>query len=66
MKRRDPFEPLDKMERDLVDSIEGDEWQEAAQADRLRKQAEAYSEATIREDRRMNIRTSEQIGRANV
>ena len=59
MKRRDPFEPLDEMERDLVDSIGADEWQEAAQADRLRKQAEAYAGATIRKDRRMNIRISE-------
>jgi predicted DNA binding CopG/RHH family protein len=59
MKRRDPFEPLDEQERDLIESIEKDEWQEAVQADRLRKQAEAYADATIRKDRRMNIRISE-------
>lgn len=59
MKRRDPFEPLDEMERDLVDSMKGDEWREAAGADQLCKQAEAYAHATIRKDRRMNIRISE-------
>ena len=59
MRRRDPFEPLDEQERDLVDSIERDEWQEAAHADQLRKKAEAYADATIRKDRRMNIRISE-------
>jgi predicted DNA binding CopG/RHH family protein len=59
MKRPDPFDPLDEQERDLVDSIEKDQWQEAAHADQLRKQAEAYAEATIRKDRRMNIRISE-------
>ena len=48
MKRPDPFEPLDDQERDLAGSIERDEWQEAAQAEQLRKQAEAYAEATVR------------------
>jgi predicted DNA binding CopG/RHH family protein len=59
MRRHDPFEPLDEQERDLVDSIERDEWREAAHAGQLRKQAEAHAEATIRKDRRMNIRISE-------
>ena len=59
MKRRDPFEPLDEEERDLVESMEKGEWQEAADAERFRKQAEAYADATIRKDRRMNIRISE-------
>lgn len=59
MKRNNPLEPLDREERELIDSIDRDEWTEAADARKLAKRAQLYAEATIKKDRRMNIRISE-------
>jgi predicted DNA binding CopG/RHH family protein len=59
MKRRSPFDPLDAEERELIDSVERGEWREAGDVRRLKEQALEYAEATIRKDKRMNIRISE-------
>jgi predicted DNA binding CopG/RHH family protein len=59
MRRRSPFDPLDAEERRLVDSVERGEWRETADVRRLKEQALQYAEATIRKDKRMNIRISE-------
>ena len=59
MRRRSPFDPLDGEERELIDSVERGEWREAPDAQRLKEQAIEYAEATIRKDKRMNIRISE-------
>ena len=53
------YEPIDEEERDLIRSTEDDEWIEVGDIDRQKRQAREYAEATIRKDRRMNIRISE-------
>ena len=61
MKRVDDkqFLPLDEEEEDLIRSIENDEWMESRDASKQKKLAKEYAEATIRKDKRMNIRISE-------
>ena len=61
MKRVDDkqFLPLDEEEEDLIRSIENDEWIESTSASEQKKTAKEYAEATIRKDKRMNIRISE-------
>ncbi|MBE3065150.1 MAG: antitoxin [Acidobacteria bacterium] len=50
---------VDEEERDLIQSIEKDEWTEVPDVERFKAQARRYAEATIRKNRRMNIRISE-------
>lgn len=61
MKRVDDkqFLPLDEEEKDLIKSIENDEWIKSRDASKQKKLAKEYAEATIRKDKRMNIRISE-------
>ena len=61
MKRTDEkqFLPLDVEEKELVRSIDKDEWQEIRDAGKYKRLAKDYAEATIRKDKRMNIRISE-------
>ena len=61
MKRADDkqFLPLDKEEKELIRSIENDEWIESRDNARQKKLVIKYAEATIRKDNRMNIRISE-------
>jgi predicted DNA binding CopG/RHH family protein len=61
MKRRDNriFKPMDEEEKDLIRSTENDEWIEVGDIGKQKKQAREYAEATIRKDKRMNIRISE-------
>ena len=51
--------PLDEEERELIRSIENNEWVESKDAIKQKKLAKEYAEATIRKDKRMNIRISE-------
>ena len=53
------FQALDGEEGDLIQSIEKDEWTEVPDVERFKEQARRYAEATIRKNRRMNIRISE-------
>ena len=61
MKRTDNrmYQPIDQEERDLLRSTQNDEWIEARDIDKQKRQAREYAEATIRKDKRMNIRISE-------
>jgi predicted DNA binding CopG/RHH family protein len=61
MKRTDEkqFLPLDEEEKELVRSIAKDEWRETRDVGKHKKLAKDYAEATIRKDKRMNIRISE-------
>jgi predicted DNA binding CopG/RHH family protein len=61
MKRTDSrmYQPIDEEERDLLKSTENDEWITVTDIDKQKKQARDYAEATIRKDKRMNIRISE-------
>jgi len=59
MKENKAFQAFDEKERNLIDSIQKDEWIEVRNIRELKKRALEYAEATIKKDRRMNIRISE-------
>jgi predicted DNA binding CopG/RHH family protein len=61
MKRTDDkqYLPLDEEEKELIRSVEKDEWVESRETAKQKKLAKEYAEATIRKDKRMNIRISE-------
>jgi predicted DNA binding CopG/RHH family protein len=61
MKRTDSrmYQPIDEEERDLLRSTENDEWTEVKDIQKQKRQAREYAEATMRKDKRMNIRISE-------
>ena len=53
------FEPIDDEEKNLIDSIEQGEWKSADEVDSHKSRARTFAEATMRKDKRMNIRISE-------
>jgi predicted DNA binding CopG/RHH family protein len=53
------FEPLDIEEKELIESIDQDEWSPVADSARFKSQAREFADATMRKDKRMNIRISE-------
>ncbi len=59
MKNDKLFEPIDNEEKDLIESIERDEWKEPEELEIYKSRAQAYAESTMRKDKRMNIRISE-------
>ncbi|MFW5728297.1 MAG: antitoxin [Spirochaetota bacterium] len=50
---------LDNEERELSESLERGEWQTVDGFEDARMEARRYAEATLRKDRRMNIRVTE-------
>ena len=50
---------LDKDEKELLDSFEKDEWQSVPNISKRKAELKEYARATIRKDRRVNIRISE-------
>jgi predicted DNA binding CopG/RHH family protein len=59
VKGRNMFTPIDEEERELIDSIENEEWKEIDDIEEYKIQAKRFAEATIKKDKRMNIRISE-------
>ncbi len=59
MKEENMFTPIDEEERDLINSLEKGEWEEIEENEEYRLQAKKYAEATMKKDKRMNIRISE-------
>jgi predicted DNA binding CopG/RHH family protein len=59
MKKSNIFKPIDEEEKELIESIENDEWIESKDSEKYKKQAIDYAEATLKKDKRMNIRISE-------
>lgn len=53
-------EPFDKEERELMESVEKGEWQPVPEKDKNKfiKEAKQYAEASMKKDKRMNIRIS--------
>lgn len=49
---------LDEEERELLDAFERGEWQPVADRENAIARLQSYAEATIRKDRRVNIRIS--------
>lgn len=59
MKEKNMFTPIDEEERDLINSLERGEWEESEENEEYKLQAKKYAEATMKKDKRMNIRISE-------
>ena len=53
------FDYIDDEEREIIDSLEADEWVSIADADTYKAQAIEIARSTMRKDRRMNVRISE-------
>lgn len=49
---------LDAEEKDIIESLEQGEWNQVSNVREAIRQAEAYANATLRKDTRMNIRLS--------
>ena len=52
------FKPIDQEEKDLMESIERDEWQPVKNFDRERKKAIEAARSTLKKDKRINLRLS--------
>jgi predicted DNA binding CopG/RHH family protein len=59
MKKDNLAKPLEKDEKELINSIERGEWKEVHDIEKYKKQAREYANATMKKDKRMNIRLSE-------
>jgi predicted DNA binding CopG/RHH family protein len=57
--QKDILEFLDEEERELIESIENEEWIPVKNKEEEMRKARQYAEATFRKDRRMNIRIAE-------
>lgn len=55
------IKPLDEEERKLIESVENGEWQPIPEKEKNKyiKEAKMYAEASMKKDKRMNIRISE-------
>ena len=53
------FKPIDQEEKDLMESIERDEWQPVKNIDQERKKAIAAARNTLKKDKRINLRLSQ-------
>ncbi len=53
------FEPLDQEEKDLMESIERDEWQQVTNLDQEKKRAIAAAKNTLKKDKRINLRLTQ-------
>ena len=53
------FQPLDQEEKDLMESIEKDEWQPVKNLDQERKAAIQTARNTLKKDKRINLRLSQ-------
>lgn len=49
---------LDREEKEILDSVEADEWRTVREITREREKLRRYAEATFKKDRRINIRIS--------
>jgi predicted DNA binding CopG/RHH family protein len=58
-KQKDILEFLDEEERELVESIENEEWVPVTNKTEDIRKARQYAEATFRKDKRMNIYIAE-------
>ena len=61
MKKTDKkaFEPIDQEEKELMESIEHDEWHPVKNIDQEKKKAIAAARNTLRKDKRINLRLTQ-------
>ena len=53
------FKPIDQEEKDLMESIERDEWQHVKNFDQDREKAIEAARNTLKKDKRINLRLSQ-------
>ena len=53
------FEPIDKEERDLMESIESDEWRPVKNIKQEKEKAMAAARNTLKKDKRINLRLTQ-------
>ena len=53
------FEPIDKEERDLMESIENDEWRSVKNIEKEKDKAIAAARNTLKKDKRINLRLTQ-------
>ena len=57
--KENEFHYLDEEERDKMESLEQDEWQSVGDIATTKNEAIQYARATLKKDRRMNVRMTE-------
>ncbi len=57
--RKKAFKPIDKEEKDLMESIERDEWQPVKNIDQEINKAIAAARNTLKKDKRINLRLTQ-------
>ena len=57
--RNNHLEYTDEEERKLIESLEDDQWVPVSDAQTAISEAQAFARATLKKDRRMNVRISE-------
>ena len=53
------FEPIDEEERNLMDSIEKDEWRSVKHIEKEKEKAIAAARNTLKKDKRINLRLTQ-------
>ena len=53
------FEPIDQEEKELMESIERDEWRPVKNIDQEKQKAIAAARNTLRKDKRINLRLTQ-------
>ena len=53
------FDPIDKEERDLIESIEHDEWRPVKNIKQEKEKAMAAARNTLKKDKRINLRLTQ-------
>ncbi len=53
------FEPIDQEEKELMESIERDEWRPVKNIDQEKEKAIAAARNTLRKDKRINLRLTQ-------
>ncbi len=57
--RKKAFKPIDKEEKDLMESIERDEWQPVKNFDQEKNKAIVAARNTLKKDKRINLRLTQ-------
>lgn len=58
-KNKYAFKPIDQEEKDLMESIERDEWQPVKNIDQEKEKAIAAARNTLKKDKRINLRLTQ-------
>ena len=56
---KDAFKPIDQEEKDLMESIERDEWQPVNNIEQEKEKAMAAARNTVKKDKRINLRLTQ-------